>query len=197
MIKGTGRYAIPAALAAILAVSFSHAQEGKGTRIDVSRRVAADGTGASPADLGRIQAGYDRTRELLRKKAASMVVRTRELRAEGHHAGLPSCRAREEHEKRLKETVPPRFRSLTLYFVRIPRGGARPGILPETLPQEAEVFVLETDSLSDVAELSRTLRRRVSLATREFAQAMGVGCVDSRVTFSSDGAVSTVREGAP
>ena len=197
MSNGTLRYAIPAALAATLAVSISQAQEGKETRIDVSRRASADGTGASSVDLGRIQAGYDRTRELLRKKAASMVVRTRELKAEGHHAGLPSCRARGEHETRLQETVPPRFRPLTLYFIRIPKGGARPGILPETLPQEAEVFVLETESLSDVAELSRALRRRVSLATREFALALGLGCVDSRVSFSPDGTTSTVREVAP
>lgn len=197
MIRGPARYAFPAALAAIFAVSFSHAQEGKRARVDVSRRAAADGTGGAPADLGKVQAGYDRMRERLRKKAASMIARTRELKAEGHHAGLPSCRARGEHETRLKETVPPRFRSLTLYFVRIPKGGARPGILPETLPREAEVFVLETDSLSDVAELSRTLRRRVSLATREFAQALGVGCVDARVAFSADGATGAVREGAP
>jgi hypothetical protein len=197
MTKGALRYGLPAVLSATWALSLSHAQGGEGIRLEVSRVTAADGSGGSPVDLGKIQTGYDRSQELLRKKAASMVLRTRELKADGHHAGLPSCRTGGEHEVRLKETVPPRFRSLTLYFVRIPRGGTRPGILPGSLPEEAEVFVLDAGSLSDVAELSRTLRRRVSLASKEFAQAMGVDCTEARVTFSTDGRNSTVREGAP
>jgi hypothetical protein len=190
-------YAIPATAAALLAVSLSHAREGEGERFEVLHVTAADGTGGAAADLGRIQAGYDRTLELLRKKAQGMYERTRELKTQGHHAGLPSCRVRGEREVRLKETVPPRFRSLTLYFVRVPKGGVRPGILPEALPRDGEVFALDAEALSDVAALSRTLARRVSLGTKEFAQAMGAACVDARITFSSDGTTAIVREGAP
>jgi hypothetical protein len=191
------RYATPAAVALVLAMAIAQAQELPRPRFEVSRASAADGTAARAADLRNIEASYLRTRAIAQKNVASMVVRAREMKEEGHHAGLPSCRGPGERTIPLAETVPPRFRALTLYFVRIPKGGARPRILPETLPESAEVFVLETASLTDVATLSRILARRVSLASKDFARALGVGCADARVIFSTDGKYSTVTEVAP
>ena len=190
-------YATPAAVALALSMALAQAQEPPRRSFDVSRASAADGTGARAADLSGIGAAYERTRALAEKNIRSMVVRAREMKEEGHHAGLPSCRVRGERTEALAETVPQRFRALTLYFVRIPKGGARPRILPETLPESAEVFVLETASLSDVATLSRVLSRRVSLAPRDLARALGVQCADARVSFSADGKSSTVTEVAP
>jgi hypothetical protein len=98
---------------------------------------------------------------------------------------------------RLEETVPVRYRKRTLYFVRAVQSGARPAILPRPLPQAAEVFVVEADRLAEVSALARTLGRRVTLATAEFARAVGVRCADSRVTFSEDGTSALVYEEVP
>ncbi len=191
------RYGVPAALALVIGVAVAHAQERPRADFQVSRVPQADGGGARSADLRRIEIAYDRTKAEAQKKIASMVVRAKAMKEEGHHAEIPSCRVRGERTVTLVEKVPERFRGLTLYFVRIPKGGARPRVLPETLAASAEVFVLETSSLDDVATLSRILGKRVSLATKEFAAALGVRCGDAQVTFTSDGAGAAVTEISP
>jgi hypothetical protein len=120
-----------------------------------------------------------------------------EVKEGGHSAGLGGCRVRGDRTVSLDETVPARYRSRTLFFVRAPRGGARPGILPGTLPATAEVFVLEAERLRDVTSLARMLGRRVTLASAEFARAVGARCADSRITFTEDGATALVHEEAP
>jgi hypothetical protein len=191
------RYGWTAGLAVALGIAVAHAQERPRAEFQVSRVPAADGAGARPADLRRIEAAYDRVKADAQKKIGSMVVRAKAMKEEGHHAGLPSCRARGERSQTLAERVPERFRPLTLYFVRIPKAGGRPRILPETVPASAEVFVLDTASLDDVATLSRLLAKQVSLATKEFAAALGVRCGDSMVTFTPDGLAARVTEVSP
>jgi len=194
MIK---RYGSPAALALVIGVAVAHAQERPRSGFQVIRVPQADGTGARAVDLRKIEIAYERTKAETQKKVSALVVRAREMKEDGHRTGLPSCRTRSERQVTLVEQVPERFRSLTLYFVRLPKGGGRPRILPESLPASAEVFVLETSSLDDVATLSRILGKRVSLATKDFAAALGVRCGDAQVTFTSDGAGAAVTEVSP
>jgi hypothetical protein len=191
-------YGLSVGAACALAVWVAASGQEAKPRLEVCRHPGADGKAAQAVDLRQIEAWH---RELLRgtqKALKSFVGRAQGMKDRGHHALVRSCSAQGMREIRLEETVPPRFRGLTAYFVRAPRGGARESpILSASLPDQAQVFVVEAESLADVAALSKRLGRRVSLATKEFAQALGVTCTDARVTFSEDGRRSTVWEVAP
>ncbi len=97
----------------------------------------------------------------------------------------------------LKVPIPPRFRLHVFFFVRVPRGGDRPRILPRDLSKVTEVFALEAQSLKDVARLSKAIGRRVTLAGRDLAERLGVTHHDARVTFGRDGRTAVIQERAP
>ena len=182
-----------------VAVAFwlsAEAREGPGG-LDVRRERGLDGPGGTALDLVGIERGYGELERRVRLALERLPQRLGEVRLGGHHAGLPAVRARRTREVALPQAVPDRIRSLALYFVAVPRGGARPAILPRELPAASEVFVLEAATLDDVAALAKALRRRVTLATGEFASALGIGGPDARVTFSPDGRTATVYEEVP
>lgn len=174
----------------------AEAREGPGGLV-VRRERALDGSGGAAVDLDGIERRYGELERQVRSALDRLPERLGEIKVAGHHAGLPACRARRTRAVPLSPAVPERIRSLTLYFVAVPRGGARPAILPRELPAASEVFALDASTLDDVAALSKTLRRRVTLASGEFASALGVVGPDARVTISSDGRIATVCEEVP
>lgn len=193
--RGGLRLQVVAVSASFLAAGICAAWgDEKPERFHVVRLREADGTGAREIDLARIGATQAKTAEFIRASITGMRSRVEEARFSGHRAGLPACAAAGERVVALAETVPPAFRRHVLYFVRAPRGGGRPSVLPAALPEPSAVFVLEAASLADVGALAKTLRRRVTLASAEFARAMGVRCADARVEFSADGRSARVRE---
>lgn len=163
-------------------------------RIEVVRLRQAEGTGVRPAELGRVEAAQRAAADLLRARIGGMKTRVEEARFSGHRTGLPGCRAHGERVVTLAQVVPEAYRGWVLYFVRAPRGGGRPSILPERLPEPSAVFVLEAASLADVGALSKILGGRVTLASEDFARAMGARCGDARVEFARDGRTALVRE---
>lgn len=191
------RYGIPAALAALAAAALAGAQDMRKAELLVERRPEADGREATPFEPGKVAAHYERTKTALGKAVSELQARVGEVRERGYDAGLAGCRIRTDRSVRLREAVPEPYQSRALYFVRVPRSGSRPGLLPPILPKDAEVFILQADRLSQAAALSRALGRRVTLARAEFANAVGVRCADARVTFSEDGRTALVHEEAP
>jgi len=194
ILAGTAPVAFSAiALAFLLR---AEAQE-DATRIEVCRHRTADGRGADKVDLARLGEEYRKVENRLSKEFAKAATRVEEAKLKGHHSGLRACGVRRERTVRLPQEIPPQFRRRTFYFVRVPRGGGRPAILPAAPPREAEVFVVEAESLGDVALLSKTLGRRVNVAGAELARAFGVDCANARVEPSADGSSATVYEEAP
>lgn len=183
--------------AAAAALWFAAEARGGPGGLDVRRDRAIDGSGGAALDLRDLDRGYGELERRVRSALERLPERLGETRLAGHHAGLPSARARRSRAVALPQAVPERIRPLALYFVAVPRGGGRPMILPRDLPAACEVFALEAASLDDVAALSRLLRRRVTLATAEFASALGVAGPDARVAFSPDGRTATVNEEVP
>ncbi len=191
------KYALAGLAGVALAVWLSaEAQEGK-SRIEVCRHRHVDGRASDPVDLTAVARLYRSTAAEVENAVKSGISGIAQTRLGGHHSGLRSCSASRERIVHLRAPVPPQLRKATLYFLRAPRGGLRPPVLPASLPQGAEVFVLDADSMKDAIALSKALGRRVTLATREFAQALGVECAPSRVTFDEGGRSSIVLEAIP
>lgn len=192
----------PASASAVLAAALlafllrAEAQEDS-TRVEVCRHRAADGHGSDRIDVARLGEEYRKIEGRLSKTFAKAAARIEEAKVKGHHSGLRACEARGQKTVRLSEEVPPKFRRGTFYFVRAPRGGGRPRILPSPPGEEIEVFVVDAESLEDVALLSKTLGRRVNVAAAELARAFGVACANARVEPSADGCTATVYEEAP
>jgi len=194
------RYGAPAVIAVmgVLVWRSVDAQDG-GPKFVVCRHRLADGRDARRVDLAAVERLY---RGVARETADALTglarhVAPREVTRIAHDTRLKSCFGARERVVTLAERVPEKFRNLDLWFVTVPRGGTRPRALPDTLPAGAEILVLRADSLEDVARLARSLDRRVSFATAEFARAVGVECADAHVTFTSDGRAAVVREVRP
>lgn len=190
------RFAGPAAAAAALAAILAARAE-DGNQVVVCRHAGADGRISTKVDLEDLERKYRAIEKETAKAIAKGAKKAPPLEEKGVSAGLPRARAREERTVDLAETVPALYRGLTLYFVTARADGELPAILPRDLAREAEVFVVEAADLEDVAKLSRTLGRRVSVATAEFARAFGVRARDARVTFTTDGRKAAILEEGP
>lgn len=182
--------------AVVLALVLRSEAQDDTPRVEVCRHRAADGWGADRIDLARLVEERRTVEGRLSKAFAREAARVEEAKTKGHHTGLPACRARRQRTVQLPQEVPPQFRRGTFYFVRVPRNG-QPSILPAALPEEAEVFVVDAQTLQDVTALSRAVGRRVNLAGAELARAFGVDCANARVEPSVDGRSATVYEEAP
>lgn len=165
--------------------------------ITICRHQDADGRTSDHVDLERIERRYRTTWDDTRGALRKIRERVSQVEMKGYSAGVTRSRTSRRRTVRLKDPVPARFRRYTLFFVRVPRGGGRPRLLPRMLSVRSAVFALEADSLKDVERLSKTLGRRVTLAGRDLALALGVRAVDSRVTFGSEGKSATIEESAP
>lgn len=176
------------------------AQENRGTKTEVCRHRDLDGRGAEHMDLAALDRRYRSVAADVGKsfRAFESKASLPEMKARAHRSGIPAARSADERRVTLAEPVPKEFRKLTLYFVTALPDGKRPSCLPKDLRDTAyEVFVLESDRLEDVGALARTLRRRVSLASGEFARALGVTARDAVVRFADDGKTAIVRQEGP
>lgn len=190
--------AVSVATAVGLSAYFAKAEEEeKAGRWRVVRARAADGLGAERVDLGALDREYramtGRLREEIREAARSV----EKAKLGGYRSGLPSCSTSREREVVPARPLPRELSRAPLYFVRVDPGGGRPRILPAELPRGAEVLALEADSLADAGSLSRALGWRVTLASAEFARALGVRCANAEVTVSADGRTLRIREETP
>lgn len=185
-----------AAIAAALLLRAEGQEPGRG-KITVCRHASADGRQSARIDLDRVGRGYRAVASETASAFRSFRDQAAKATVGAYRSGLPHASSAETRDVELRETVPPTYRGRTFYFVSIPRGGARPPLLPSVLPREAEIFALEAESMEDVALLAKLLGRRVSLASAQFAQALGVHAHDARVTFSEDGKTAHVLEEIP
>lgn len=188
---------LPVLIVLGVALAMRSQADGEAEGIVLCRHRGADGRGARPIDLAAIERNYRSIASEAARGFREFEVQVAKKPGLRRRTGLRSCEANEKRTVRLSETVPPEHRKRTLYFVHARRGGGRPSILPDRFPEGAEVFVLDADSAEDVALLSQTIRRRVTLASAEFAKAVGVRCADGRVTFSADGRSARVEERVP
>jgi len=190
------RYVMPGMAGVALAAWISAEAQEQSRPIEVCRHSAAEGRAADPFDIARVENFHRRTAAELSKALRGAVTKVSRARLGGHHSGVLACRAPRQRIDRLKDPAPPPLRQATLFFVNLSRGGNLPRV-PLSLPREAEVFVLETESVKDALALSKALGQRVSLATREFTSALGVKCAPCRVTFDPDGHSAIIREELP
>jgi|GEM_PF-5703457 len=193
----TTSWLVPILVVVATAVAMrSQAQEQR-PRLEVCRHTDADGRGSRVTDLRAMERKYKSIAEETGRKFRDFEARVTKARSIRHRSGIGACGANDERVVRLEETVPSEHRKRTLYFVHARRDVARPAILPERLLEGAEIFVLKAESAEELSLLVKAVRRRVTLASAEFAKAVGVRCADARVTFSADGRSATVQEVAP
>jgi hypothetical protein len=104
-----------------------------------------------------------------------------------YDSGLPACRAEGSRAQPLGRGQVARLRGRVLYFA----SAAAPDAL--ALPPEiekdprAEILILRARALKDIPEIGRRLGRPVSLASAEFAKALGVRCLNTWLKISENG----------
>ncbi len=193
---------IAAVVVATALVLRAQGQEASGPgKIETCRHRDLDGRGAARVDLAALDRRYRSVAADVGKAFRSFdtAASLPKMKAREHRSGIPVARSASERRVKLAEPVPAQFRKLTLYFVTALPDGKRPRSLPKELPERVacEIFVLDADRLEDVGALARTLQRRVSLASGDFARALGVAARDAVVRFSDDGKTAIVREEGP
>ena len=186
----------PATLALVPVVWLASYAEGGAApeSLEQCHHRSADGRDADRIDLNQLERRYRALQDGMLESLKKFARKVTPPKDKGHHSGVPPARSSRVRTVTLKALVHPRFRRHTFFFVRVPRGGGRPKILPRDLSKVTEVFALEAESLKDVQRLSKTLGRRVTLATAELARRIGVTHHDSRVTFSRDGKTAVIGE---
>jgi hypothetical protein len=148
----------------------------------------------TPLDLGEIKRAYAglKTRlsqDLARESRPAMPDLDRP-----YEAGLPACREDQVRTEPLSQARGARFRGKSLFFLST----TDPGRL--SLPPEvertpgAEILLLGVKSLRDLPEIARRLGRPVSLASAEFARALGVRCANTWVRISEKGDTLELHE---
>lgn len=192
-------YLLPAALALVPVVWLSGHVEGGGAPagLEQCHHRGADGRSADRIDLNRLERRYRALQDGMLESLKKFARKVTPPKGEGHHSGVPPARSERVRKVTLKAPIPPRFRRHTFFFVRVPRGGGRPRILPRNLSKVTEVFALEAESLEDVARLSKGIGRRVTLATADLAERLGVTHHDARVAFGRDGKTAVIEERMP
>lgn len=141
----------------------------------------------SAVDLTAVKRAYKELAAQVTRSVDRLTVDVSNQFEQPFDAGLPACRGQSVRSGSLPADRGARFRGRVLYFAAAPT--------PETftLPPEidadprAEILILETRKLKHVAELSRRLKRPVSLASAEFAKTLGITCANTWVKISEKG----------
>jgi hypothetical protein len=109
-------------------------------------------------------------------------------------AGLPACRGDETRSVVLDPAKGLRLRGKIFYFLAA--GDPSRVTLPPELEKNtaAEVVVVRVRSLKDLPEVARSVGRPVSLAGRDFAQALGVRCASTWLKISEKGDAVEIHE---
>lgn len=146
-------------------------------------------------DLAAVRRAYKDLAAQVTRSVDRLAVDVSNQFEQPYDAGLPACRGQSVRAGSLSVDRGARFRGRVLYFAAAPT--------PETftLPPEidvdprAEILILQTRKLKHVAELSKRLKRPVSLASAEFAKTLGVTCANTRVKISEKGDGLELHEG--
>lgn len=150
---------------------------------------------SQPIDLRRVERRYTKLRaDLKRSLGRAGVEFSRRLKA-GHDLALPACRRRSVRKIVLPEPVPRGLRRRLFYFASVPPSG--PLHLPPEVASDrrAEILIVKVGRRGSLGELSRSLKRRVNLASRDVARALGVRCANTMVEIKEKGNVLVLHEG--
>lgn len=149
----------------------------------------------SAVDLAAVKRAYKDLAAQVTRSVDRLTIDVSNQFEQPYDAGLPACRGRSVRAGSLPAERGARFRGRVLYFAAAPS--------PETfnLPPEidadprAEILILQTRKMKHVPELSKRLKRPVSLASAEFAKTLGVTCADTWVKISEKGDGLELHEG--
>ena len=177
----------------LLVLSHAHGALGSNEEVDVPPVCSGwhRGQGEShPIDLGRMKRSYEELKtRLSRSVAGSMKKEMEAIALKGYDAGLPACRRSDRRSFLPEGSVPPDFLGKKLWFTEIKAGKRL--VVPHDLRDDpgAIIFATRAEKLEVLADASKALSRPVSLAPREFPQALGVRCVPAVVIISQTGEV--------
>ena len=149
----------------------------------------------SPVDLASVRRAYKALAAQVTRSVDRLAIDVSNQFEQPFDSGLPACRGQSVRFASLPADRGARFRGRVLYFAFVPA--------PETfsLPPEieadprAEILVLQTRKLKDVVELSKRLKRPVSLASAELAKTLGVTCGNTWAKISEKGDGLELHEG--
>jgi hypothetical protein len=111
-----------------------------------------------------------------------------------YDAGLPACRGDAMRTEVLPTVRGARFRGRTLTFLSASDLG-RLALPPEVeRTPGAEILIVKVRSLKDLPEIAQRLGRPVSLASAEFAKALGVRCANTWLKISEKGDAIELHE---
>lgn len=149
----------------------------------------------STVDLAAVKRAYKDLAAQVTRSVDRLAIDVSNQFEQPYDAGLPACRGQAVRAGSLPVDQGSRFRGRVLYFAVAPT--------PETfaLPPEidadprAEILILQTRKLKHVAELSKRIKRPVSLASAELARTLGVTCANTWVKISEKGDGLELHEG--
>ncbi len=195
-------YGVPGVAGAFLVLAWSGvAAQERTSPVRVTRVTDCDGKRSERVDLAALERQNsvvaDRLKRDFKDLGKQKQAAEHGARERGHHAGLVACFSRGRRTIELSNRAPEPLRGRTLYFVTVPKGGGKPVILDQELPETAEILVLEADAIADVAALAKSTGRPATLVTAEVARALGVECRDAKLTVSDDGKSLSIEEGRP
>jgi hypothetical protein len=139
-----------------------------------------------PVDLEALERAYGALRKTVVLRLGEVAVDPERALGRPYDLGLPSCRGRGERRVPLKTPIPTVYRKSALTFVDTKGRPSDP---------DTEILLVSADNLRRVAELSRELGKRVSLAPPGLVKALGVRCAGTRVTFTEGGDEAILVEG--
>jgi hypothetical protein len=149
------------------------------------------GDGQSRAfDLDATERGYREFRESL-SQSLSKSIKDQVAKASpaGYDAGLPSCMRGAERRVTPTRAVPDVLRGRRLWFFSF-ASGKTPRV-PKDAENDRDLVALasKVEKLEDLAKLSKTLGRPVSLAPKGLGETLGVRCLPALVAISKEGEV--------
>jgi len=146
-------------------------------------------------DLGALERGYAALKGRLTLSLQGARLDPAKMLEKPYDLGVVACRGRGERRVALKEALPAAYRSSKLYFLR--PGGRVSASLPERIEKgpDAEIFLVSAANMRAVADLSRTLGRRVTLAPPKLLEVLGIRCANTLVTFTEKGDEAILAEG--